>query len=282
MKLPLGLIGGSRRIDLSDSVQNEWLCAQIVGALGLPVARTDIASFGGQKVLVVERFDRQWMDSERWIARLPQEDFCQAMGVSPDRKYEKDGGPGIAACLQLLAGSAQSDRDRLTFQLAQLCFWLLAAPDGHAKNYSIFLRQGDAYAMTPLYDVLSVWPYLGEAPHQLRWRKAGMAMALRSKSAHYVFNTLQTRHWHALAMKNGGPEVWQTMLELVDGVEPALDGVEGRLPRDFPERLWQTISAGMRAQSRQFRSGLAQVGRAPFTRAGTATPSSSRRRQTSC
>ena len=134
----------------------------------------------------MERFDRAWMDGGQWIARLPQEDFCQALGYPPDQKYEKDGGPGMEACLRLLDGSADAEVDRLSFQLTQLAFWLMAASDGHAKNYSLFLQQGDAYAMTPLYDVISVWPYIGDGANQFRWRSAGLAMALRARNAHYA------------------------------------------------------------------------------------------------
>jgi len=87
LKLPLGIVGG-RQLDLSHSVENEWLCAQILAALGLPVAETEMAIFGQQKALVVERFDRAWMDEGKWIARLPQEDFCQMLGYPSDKKYE--------------------------------------------------------------------------------------------------------------------------------------------------------------------------------------------------
>jgi serine/threonine-protein kinase HipA len=258
-KLPLGLVGGSRRVDLSDSVQNEWLCAQIVSELGLPVAPTTMATFGDQTILVVERFDRAWMDGGGWIARLPQEDFCQALGVPPKLKYENDGGPGMAKCLQLLGGSADPKQDSLAFQLAQLAFWLMAATDGHAKNYSIFLHAGDSYVMTPLYDILSMWPYFGKGPNQFNRRRAGLAMALRSKNVHYAFDTIHARHWHQLAMKNGGPVVWDAMLGLVEKVEPTLAAVEKRLPKNFPGRSWEAISKGMKGEAHRFLSGLASL-----------------------
>jgi serine/threonine-protein kinase HipA len=251
-KLPLGLVGGSRRVDLSDSVQNEWVCAQIVSELGLPVAPTTMATFGDQTVLVVERFDRAWMDARTWIARLPQEDFCQALGVAPTQKYEHDGGPGMATCLQLLSGSADAQQDTLAFQLTQLVFWLMAATDGHAKNYSIFLQPGDTYAMTPLYDILSMWPYFGKGLNQFNRRQAGMAMAMRSKNVHYRFDTIQPRHWHQLAMKNGGPAVWEAMVGLALRVGPALAAVEARLPRDFHGRSWDAISNGMTVETQRF------------------------------
>jgi len=254
-KLPLGLVGGSRRVDLSDSVQNEWVCAQIVSELGLPVAPTTMATFDDQTVLVVERFDRAWMDDGAWIARLPQEDFCQALGVSPKQKYEHDGGPGMAKCLQLLTGSADPQQDALAFQLTQLAFWLMAATDGHAKNCSIFLQPGDTYVMTPLYDILSMWPYFGKGPNQYNRRQAGLAMAMRSKNAHYRFDTIHTRHWHQLAMKNGGPAIWDAMVGLVEQVKPSLAAVEARLPKDFHSRSWDAISKGMMAEAERFLAG---------------------------
>lgn len=248
-KLPLGLVGGSRRVDLSDSVENEWLCARILAGLGLPVAGTEMATFDGQKVLVVERFDRAWMQGSRWIARLPQEDFCQALGEPPARKYEKDGGPGMAACLALLAGSADAAGDRTTFLLAQFAFWLLGATDGHAKNWSLFLGKDDVYRMTPLYDVLSVWPYLGEGPGRFRARSAGLAMAVRSKNAHYALQAIQPRHWEALALKNGGPATWEAMRALAARVEDVLARVGKAIPRAFPPRLFDAVATGMRAQA---------------------------------
>jgi len=248
-KLPLGMVGGSRRVDLSNSVENEWLCGQILRELGLPVAHSEMAEFAGQRVLVVERFDRQPMQGGRWIARLPQEDFCQALGYPPTKKYEKDGGPGMAACLRLLAGSADADSDRLTFLLTQLAFWLLAATDGHAKNHSLFLARGDAYTMTPLYDVMSVWPYIGDAPNRFRWKHAGLAMAVRSKNAHYALHTIQPRHWQALALANGGEPAWRALCDLAGKVDAALDAVRKRLPAAFPIPTFDAIAAGARAQA---------------------------------
>lgn len=109
LKLPLGLVG-HRKVDLTASVENEWLCMNLLAEFDLPVARTAILNFGGQKVLGVERFDRKMHPSGKWIMRLPQEDFCQALGVPPHLKYENDGGPGLSDLAAVLRGSLQQQR----------------------------------------------------------------------------------------------------------------------------------------------------------------------------
>jgi len=255
LKLPLGLIGG-RRLDMTHSVENEWLCAQILDALGLPVANTSIATFGSQKVLVVERFDRAWMDGGRWIARLPQEDLCQATATPPERKYESHGGPGIKRILELLQGSETPEVDRARFLCAQLAFWLLAAIDGHAKNFSIFHKGAESYTLTPLYDVLSAWPIMGTGPSQIQWQRAKLAMAVRAKNAHYHLREIDARHWAGLAHASGVSGLWDLMLELVRRVEPALGSVQPRLAKGFPSQVFDTVAAGMREQAQRFEKGL--------------------------
>lgn len=85
--------------NFSDSVENEWLCAQIVRAFGLPVANCEIEEFDDVKVLVVERFDRQW--SGKKLIRIPQEDMCQALSVPNFKKYQSDGGPGVTQIMEI-------------------------------------------------------------------------------------------------------------------------------------------------------------------------------------
>lgn len=258
LKLPLGLIG-NMRADMRDSVENEWLCMTILGQLGLPVPSTEMATFrddvGEEKVLVVERFDRQLAggDGAEWILRLPQEDLCQATGTPAFRKYETDGGPGIADCLSLLQAGDRPAEDAVTFAKAQLAFWLLAAPDGHAKNFSIFLRR-DGYVMTPLYDVISAWPVIGHGPNLWAEQKVTLAMALRGRSPHRHLRQIAIRHWKALAARTGVPDAFERMEELVESAEQALESVEGMLPEDFPLHVWRSISDGVIRQRKAFLS----------------------------
>src|SRR5690606_1585350 len=48
-KLPMGLVG-NMKLDLGESVENEWLCAEILRAYGLPVAECEPLQFEDMKV----------------------------------------------------------------------------------------------------------------------------------------------------------------------------------------------------------------------------------------
>ena len=158
MKLPMGELPqvGS---DLTDSCENEFVCLELATAFGFDVANSEVLYFGRQKVFSVERFDCRYASDGSWFMRLPQEDFCQSMDVSSAQKYQSDGGPGVADCLNLLTASSNIE-DRTTFFKAQIFFWLIAAIDGHGKNFSAFLEPENRYRMTPLYDILSAFPMM--------------------------------------------------------------------------------------------------------------------------
>lgn len=254
-KLPLGLVGGYQ-FDLRHSVENEWLCLKFLAELGLPVALAEIGQFEDQKALIVERFDRRWVAARagkpKWMVRLPQEDFCQVLGISPDKKYESAGGPGIRDALQILQGSQSADLDKSIFVMSQFAFWLLGAIDGHAKNFSIRLYPQDKYEMTPLYDVLSAWPIIGSGPNRLAVQDAKMAMALRGNNAHYRLSEVQARHWKALAKTCGVPDAWERMIELASVINEAIARVMVQLPNEYPWALAEEVFNGVRKQAARF------------------------------
>lgn len=247
-KLPMGVIG-NLQLDMRHSVENEWLCAQLVAAFGLPVAHCEMLQFEDQKILGVERFDRRWGQGEQ-LLRLPQEDMCQATGTSPVLKYEADGGPGVDRIMALLDGSAERERDRYRFFMAQLLFWMLSATDGHAKNFSLFLRPQGAFEMAPLYDVLSVYPMLGEGPGKLSAHRARMAMAVRSKNAHWQVNKILLRHWQAVGARYGivsprGFGVDDLIEKAVQHTPAAVQLVQTQLPQGFPMEVAEPIFNGL-------------------------------------
>jgi serine/threonine-protein kinase HipA len=220
----------------------------LLDAFGLPIAACDIARFGRHKVLVVERFDRERYP--KWLARLPQENFCQVFGIPPELKYEAQGGPGMAGILDGLRRSDQSELDRRRFLKAQLLFWLLAALDGHAKNFSIRLEAGGRFHLTPLYDVMSAWPVRGNGPKFFDPKKLKLAMAVAGKNRHCLLGEIRRRHWNGAAKRNApGQDFEPTIAEVLAAVPAAVAKVSAALPADFPARVSDPIIQGLLRQA---------------------------------
>lgn len=248
-KLPLGLVG-HLQMDMRDSVENEWLCSHLMQAFGLEAASCDILTFGSRKVLVVERFDRA-REPAGWIARLPQEDFCQALGLPSTKRYEADGGPGMRDILRVLDGSATAAEDKRAFVKAQIVFWMLAAIDGQAKNFSIFHLRGGTYRLTPLYDVLSAWPIIGRGAKQLDLHKAKLAMAVRSKNAHWKLGEIKPRHWDAVTRLAGLGSATALLEEIVRQTPQVVETVNKQVPTRFPAAVRDKIFDGLQRSAKQ-------------------------------
>lgn len=247
LKLPLGLIGGGQ-IDFRTSVDNEWLCLRLLRAYGVPVADADIATFGSHRVLVVRRFDRRQSSDRRWWMRLFQEDFCQASGCPPHLKYESDGGPGLRALFNVLQRSIQAEADRRTLLRSQILYWLLRAPDGHAKNFSLHLLAGGRYHLTPLYDVMSAWPVLGEGHGQISAHKVKLAMALWGRNRHYTMRDIRHRHFLRTAADVGCGDIVATLLdEIIARTPQAVAEVLSDLPRDLDGGVVHAVLTGVQA-----------------------------------
>ncbi len=236
--------GMGLEIDLSRSVENEQFCMTFCEAIGLPTARSSIADFAGVRVFVSERFDRQWTKDGR-LLRLPQEDFCQALGVSPSAKYESAGGPGIGACMNLLQASDSPREDRRLFMKAVIVYWILGATDAHAKNFSIRLNPGGGFRLAPLYDVLSTQPHV--ASGQLPKKHARLAMAV-GKSRHYRADQILPRHFRETAEAVGFAESELDAIEkdIAGQFEDAVKAATASLPKDCPKTLSDAIAKGAR------------------------------------
>ncbi|PLX67105.1 MAG: serine/threonine protein kinase [Denitrovibrio sp.] len=240
IKLPIGNIT-SNNIDLSESVENEWLCHLILKTFGIPIANAEIVTFEDMKVLAVERFDRKWIDDEKWIIRLPQEDFCQAKGIPPAIKYESDGGPDIKDIMDTLLGSSNNEEDRFIFMKSVFLFWVMGAVDGHAKNFSIFLEAGNNYRLTPLYDVISIYPII--AKKQIHPSKVKMAMSVVGTKKKYLWERIHVDNWIRTAdacnfSKEAMHEIINEMLSTIDDV---IEKVKSQLPNDFPTHISEPI-----------------------------------------
>lgn len=247
LKMPLGLVG-NQRVDLSSSVDNEWLCLTLLREFGLPVARCAVLTFGAQRVLGVERFDRQLHSSCQWWMRLPQEDFCQALGLSSHLKYEADGGPGVRDIAQVLMRSTQAQTDLRHFMKSQILFWLLAAPDGHAKNFSIHILPQGHFKLAPLYDVMSIWPMEGASPNQWSIHKLKLAMAFWGKNKHYLHKDVLKRHLVSTAKICGLKADVEALIEEILARAPqAIANVQAQLPHGFKAFVLDKTLAGFQA-----------------------------------
>lgn len=176
---------------------NEHLCLAAARRLGLPAARSRLALFISERVIVVTRYDRSYQP-DGTIIRVHQEDLCQALGLSPLTKYQNEGGPSPEHIINLLrrevTPASAAELAIMRFVDALAFNWLIGGTDAHAKNYSILL-DGHRVRLAPLYDVSSVLPY-----DDMYLPKMRMAMRIGGE---YRLEGIIGRHWRRLAAENG-------------------------------------------------------------------------------
>lgn len=244
-------------IDMSDSVDNEHYCMKVMEAFGLKVAQTQIASFGARRVLVVERFDRSWRNTQH-IIRLPQEDGCQALGIPPTLKYQSDGGPGMRDILELLKGADDAQSDQIAFFKSQIVFWLIGATDGHAKNFSIFLKPGGRYSLTPFYDVLSAQPAFDKG--QIAQNKFRLAMSA-GRNRHYRIAEVMGLHFVQTGKATGLGTVTMrdVIVELLDRAAHATDAALAQMPHDFAQSVHESVATAIARRLPHLTSALEEL-----------------------
>lgn len=176
---------------------NEHLCLAAARQLGLGAVASRVVSFGDERVIVVERYDRIPRDDGR-IRRLHQEDVCQALGVPPASKYQNEGGPGPEQVIALLRRAIEPvsvAADGIRRFVDALAFnWIIGGTDAHAKNYSLLLSGGQV-RLAPLYDLASALPY-----DDLYAPKLRMAMKIGGQ---YRVEGVAARHWTRFSEANG-------------------------------------------------------------------------------
>ena len=170
------------------SVFNEGYCMRLAAALKLDVARASIHGISDQRFLLVERYDRQLVKQDKagqiQLQRLHQEDFCQALGVAPETKYQNEGGPDLTQAFDLVRRATRPSAPN-TLRLLDFVVFnaVIGNHDAHAKNFSL-LYTPRGTILAPLYDALSTAIYPGLSDK--------MAMKIGSQ---YKFSEVQTRHW---------------------------------------------------------------------------------------
>jgi serine/threonine-protein kinase HipA len=205
--------------------ENEHVCLRLAASLGMPTTRSEVRRFGDEVAIVIERYDRISIGGRR--VRVHQEDFCQALSVSPHSKYEAEGGPGIRSIAEVLRTfSIAPDEDLNTLIGAVALNWVIAGTDAHAKNYSILIASGQV-RLAPLYDLASVLPY----PDRIPLREAKLAMRIGRE---YSVCKIERRHWERLA-----GEVGIRSGEVLERVRSVIEAI--------PERLAEVCTAARSA-----------------------------------
>jgi serine/threonine-protein kinase HipA len=172
---------------VEDSVINEGFCMALAEAMQLKPAKSKVHFLLDRSFLLVERYDRV-VDALGQRQRLHQEDFCQALGVVPEMKYQNEGGPDLAQCFALVRNATHPSAPQVLRLLDYVIFnALIGNHDAHAKNFSL-LYSGKTPVLAPFYDTLStaVYPTLTQK----------MAMKIGSK---YKFSEVQAHHWEQFA-----------------------------------------------------------------------------------
>lgn len=176
---------------VEDSVSNEAFCMALAHAMGFLTASAQVLAAGDRRVLLVARYDRRTGEGGL-PERIHQEDFCQALGVVPEMKYQNEGGPDLKACFDLLRKATRPNAPQVLRMLDAVVFnVLIGNHDAHAKNFSL-LYVDVVPTLAPLYDLLSTAVYENLTPK--------MAMKLGSK---YKFTEVQARHWDQFAQAVG-------------------------------------------------------------------------------
>lgn len=202
-------------------VFNEALCMRLATAAGLPAAAVETREVAGISYLLVERYDRHHRpapDGAPVVERLHQEDFCQALGIVSEQKYQKEGGPSLKQCFALLREVSSVPAIDVARLLDDIVFnYIVGNNDAHGKNFSLLYRPGGPgepeIRLSPLYDVVST-VYYAELSRD-------MAMRIGEQ---YSSEKVTLRDFEKLAddAKLGKPLVRERLTEVTARVRAAL------------------------------------------------------------
>ncbi|MCY4032831.1 MAG: type II toxin-antitoxin system HipA family toxin [Hyphomicrobiales bacterium] len=171
---------------VKDSAHNELFCMKLAQKAGIDVPSASLHFVEDAAYYLVERYDRH-IDQNGTVTRIHQEDFCQALGIAPEIKYEREGDPAVAGCRDVLAGhAARPAADQIKLLNIILFNYLVGNADAHGKNFSLLYKDNKP-ELAPAYDLLStaIYPDLSK----------DMAMKIGGK---YKPDEVRARHFHKL------------------------------------------------------------------------------------
>ena len=194
---------------------NEILCMKLAGAVGLNVPSVEYRLVGEKACILVQRYDRL-IDRDGTAIRLHQEDFCQALGFPPERKYQEEGGPLLRDCISLLREWSTAPVVDIRDFIDGLIFnVLIGNADAHGKNYSILYR-GSERRLSPFYDLVCT----------LAWPELSKNLAMKIGGAKSL-DTLTVDNWRKMAQETrlGWPMIRERISEICRIIPDKLDAV---------------------------------------------------------
>lgn len=141
----------------TNTVENEVFAMRVAKHLGIDVAPVEMITIADCKLIVVERFDRVVRDDGS-VARLHQEDLCQATGIPPEKKHQEDGGPSLRRIAEILDDFADAGDVAKLLRVVTLNV-VIGNGDAHGKNFSLLHREPGTLQLAPAYDLMSTLPY---------------------------------------------------------------------------------------------------------------------------
>ena len=184
---------------------NEHFCMRLADALGLPVPATLILR-KPESLYLIERYDRA-RAPDGTLTRVHQIDFCQALNLSSQKKYEHEGGPSLALCFEVIKKySSQPAKDRLNLISWTIFNYLVGNADAHAKNLALLITR-EGVALAPFYDLVSTAAY----------RELTEKLALKIGGENRP-EWIQKRHWDGLAeISDANPRIVWLQIEKLAG-----------------------------------------------------------------
>lgn len=143
---------------VKDSAHNEFFCMKLAERMGIDVPQATLHFVDDTPYYLVERYDRS-IGPNGEISRIHQEDFCQALGIAPEIKYEREGGPTISDCQDVIINhAARPALDQIKLLNIIIFNYLIGNSDAHGKNFSLIYKESKP-ELAPAYDLLSTAIY---------------------------------------------------------------------------------------------------------------------------
>jgi serine/threonine-protein kinase HipA len=241
LALPLGAAASTHILKPEPSrfpglAANEAFCMALARTVGLDAVETQWRMVGTTPCLLVRRYDRE-LTADGSLIRIHQEDFCQALGVPPERKYQNEGGPSLLDCIDLLRRWSSAPVVDIRNFLDGLIFAVLTGnADAHAKNFS-WIYRGANRRMASLYDQVCT----------LAWPELSTALSMKVGAAK-LLPEVSPEHFQQLSAKAGlgWPMVRARLADLASAVDYAARNDAFALPTGatpFSEAARQIVAS---------------------------------------